>query len=219
MRKRGGLGDIAEASPHSCGEEITRRQPFGSSKALESIFRTKSPLEALENLFGTKSPLRSVHTQAMLVAGFESPVKGLKALEVDRVRAQATLGAQATRGPPFSAKKMFDIFYTEPEKSLGLILPTYTWTPRDSSLMPEGCANSSGRRLVGQGTKWSSHANIYFWSLGELQSLGVYCDVLGGVVHTQSEDLTWLTYMSEASLFTSLSFRSLDDIVVVKSAR
>ncbi|RWW69005.1 hypothetical protein BHE74_00023426 [Ensete ventricosum] len=114
---------------------------------------------------------------------------------------------------------MFDIFYTEPEKSLGLILPTYTWTPRDSSLTPEGCANSSGRRLVGQGTKWSSHANIYFWSLGELQSLGVCCDVLGGVVHSQSKDLTWLTYMSEASLFTSLSFRSLDDIMVVKSAR
>ncbi|RWW84113.1 hypothetical protein BHE74_00007292 [Ensete ventricosum] len=121
----------------------------------------------------------------MLVAGAKILEKGLKALEVAII------------------------------SRLGLVLPSYTWTPGDSSLAPEGCADSSRRRLVGRKTRWSTRAGVYFWSSGELQPFEVCCDVLEGVVRPQSEDLTWLTYMSKASLFASASFCSPTDAPVI----
>ncbi|RWW49145.1 hypothetical protein BHE74_00044729 [Ensete ventricosum] len=66
---------------------------------------------------------------------------------------------------------------------LGLVLHAYTWTPEDSSLVPEGCASSSGRRLVDWEPGRSPRAGVDFWSLVELQSLGVRCDVLRGVAY------------------------------------
>ncbi|RWW82697.1 hypothetical protein BHE74_00008828 [Ensete ventricosum] len=53
-----------------------------------------------------------------------------------------------------------------------------------------------------------------FGPLGELQSLEVCCDVIEGVVRTRLEDLAWLTFMSEVSLFASTSFFSPADALV-----
>ncbi|RZR90920.1 hypothetical protein BHM03_00018940 [Ensete ventricosum] len=63
---------------------------------------------------------------------------------------------------------------------------------------------SSGRLVLGS----------TFGPLGELQSLEVCCDVIEGVVRTRLEDLAWLTFMSEVSLFASTSFFSPADALV-----
>ncbi|RWW51754.1 hypothetical protein BHE74_00041876 [Ensete ventricosum] len=63
------------------------------------------------------------------------------------------------------------------------------WALRDSSLAPEGRANSSRCRSVGRELGQSSHAGVDFWSLVELQLSGVCCDVLGGVAYPWSGDL------------------------------
>ncbi|RWW59641.1 hypothetical protein BHE74_00033415 [Ensete ventricosum] len=68
---------------------------------------------------------------------------------------------------------------------LDLVLLAYTWTLGDSSLAPEGCANSSGRRLVDREPGWSPHAGV-FWFLAKLQSLEVRCDVPRGVAYLWS---------------------------------
>ncbi|RZS19938.1 hypothetical protein BHM03_00052401 [Ensete ventricosum] len=52
-------------------------------------------------------------------------------------------------------------------------MSAYTWTPEDSSLAPEGCVGSLGHRLVDRELGRSSHVGISFWSLVELQPLGV----------------------------------------------
>ncbi|RWW21745.1 hypothetical protein GW17_00014087 [Ensete ventricosum] len=80
-----------------------------------------------------------------------------------------------------------------------------TW---DSSLVPEGCANSSGRRLVDREPGRSPHAGVNFWSLVELQPLGVRCNVSMRVVYLWSGNIIWLASVGKVSLFTSASFRS-----------
>ncbi|RRT46799.1 hypothetical protein B296_00040561 [Ensete ventricosum] len=60
-----------------------------------------------------------------------------------------------------------------------MILPAHTWVLRHSSLATEGCASSSGCRLVGWEPGRSSHAKVDFRSLVELQLPGVCFNVLG----------------------------------------
>ncbi|RZS19865.1 hypothetical protein BHM03_00052313 [Ensete ventricosum] len=50
------------------------------------------------------------------------------------------------------------------------------------------------------------HAGVDLWSLIELHSLRVYCDVPKGVAYPRSEDLDWLALTGEASLFMSPNF-------------
>ncbi|RWV89057.1 hypothetical protein BHE74_00033641 [Ensete ventricosum] len=79
---------------------------------------------------------------------------------------------------------------------------------RDSSLAPKGCASSSRCRLVDQEPWRSPRAGVDFWSLVELQSLGVRCDVPIGVAYLWSRNLIWLASMGKASLSASVSFCS-----------
>ncbi|RZS00326.1 hypothetical protein BHM03_00030037 [Ensete ventricosum] len=79
---------------------------------------------------------------------------------------------------------------------------------RDFLLSPEGCTSSLGRRLVDRESGRSSGVVVNFWSLVELQSLGVYCDIPRGVVYFWSENFDWLASVGKASLFASASFRS-----------
>ncbi|RZR80276.1 hypothetical protein BHM03_00006271 [Ensete ventricosum] len=72
----------------------------------------------------------------------------------------------------------------------------------------ERCASSSTRRLVNQEPERSPRAGVNFWSLVELQSLGVHCDVPRGVAYLWSGNLVWLASVGKASLFASASFRS-----------
>ncbi|RWV90709.1 hypothetical protein GW17_00047066 [Ensete ventricosum] len=64
---------------------------------------------------------------------------------------------------------------------LNMVLPVYALG--DSSLAPEGCAGSSGHRLAGREPRRSPHDRVDLWSLVELQSRGVCCDVTRGVAY------------------------------------
>ncbi|RRT46420.1 hypothetical protein B296_00046420 [Ensete ventricosum] len=78
---------------------------------------------------------------------------------------------------------------------LGLVMSAYTWTPEDCSLAPEGCVGSLGHRLVDRELGRSSHVGISFWSLVELQPLGVCCDVPGGQARSSLGSLSGLRYV------------------------
>ncbi|RZR78011.1 hypothetical protein BHM03_00003232 [Ensete ventricosum] len=103
---------------------------------------------------------------------------------------------------------MLYILRTEAEVSPRLGSARVHMSAQDSSLVPEGCASSSGRRLVYREPKRSPHAGVDFWSLVELQPPGVCCDVPRGVAYPQSGDLVWLAPVDEASLVASVSFCS-----------
>ncbi|RWW43901.1 hypothetical protein BHE74_00050388 [Ensete ventricosum] len=91
---------------------------------------------------------------------------------------------------------------------LGLVLPVYIWMPEDFSLVPEGCAGSFECRLVDRGLVRLTHTRVNFWSLVDLQPLGVCYDVPERVAYPWSEDLMWLASVGEAFFFASASFRS-----------
>ncbi|RZS19428.1 hypothetical protein BHM03_00051836 [Ensete ventricosum] len=78
----------------------------------------------------------------------------------------------------------------------------------DSSLALEGCVSSLERRLVDRGPEWSPHTGVDFWSLVELQSLGVCYNILERVAYPRSGDLVWLASVGEAFIFVSASFCS-----------
>ncbi|RZS28438.1 hypothetical protein BHM03_00062030 [Ensete ventricosum] len=101
---------------------------------------------------------------------------------------------------------------------LNLVLLVYTWMPGNSSLAPEGCANSLGCRLVDREPRWSPHARVNFWSFVELQSLRVCCDIPERVAYPRSEDVVWLASVGEASLFASALFRSSVGSPIVKAS-
>ncbi|RWW04722.1 hypothetical protein GW17_00032039 [Ensete ventricosum] len=110
---------------------------------------------------------------------------------------------------------MLYILHTELTCHLGLVLPAYIWmpedsslAPEDSSLAPEGCADSFECRLVDRGLGRLTHTRVNFWSLVDLQPLGVCYDVPKRVAYPWSEDLMWLASMGEAFFFASASFRS-----------
>ncbi|RRT80566.1 hypothetical protein B296_00008868 [Ensete ventricosum] len=138
----------------------------------------------------------------MFVAGAKIFEKGLKAFEVGGGLYRLGHGKFICLG----------ILHRGSRSRLGLVLPSYTWMPGDSSLAPEGCVDSSRRQLVGRKTRWSTRAGVYFWSSRELQPFEVCCDVLEGVDRPRSEDLTWL---SKASLFASASFCSPTDAPII----
>ncbi|RWW54877.1 hypothetical protein BHE74_00038518 [Ensete ventricosum] len=79
---------------------------------------------------------------------------------------------------------------------------------QDFLLSPEGCTSSLGHRLVDREPERSSGVVVNFWSLVELQPLGVYCDIPRGIVYLWSENFDWLASVGKASLFASASFRS-----------
>ncbi|RWV89064.1 hypothetical protein GW17_00048808 [Ensete ventricosum] len=101
---------------------------------------------------------------------------------------------------------------------LSLVLLVYTWMPGNSSLAPEGCASSSGCRLVDREPRWSPHARVNFWSFVELQSLRVCCDIPERVASPRSEDVVWLASVGEASLFVSALFCSSVGSPIVKAS-
>ncbi|RWW57309.1 hypothetical protein BHE74_00035934 [Ensete ventricosum] len=84
-----------------------------------------------------------------------------------------------------------------------------------SSLAPERCASSSRCWLGGWEPKQSPYARFDFWSLVELQSLEVCCDVLGGVAYPWLWDLIRLATEGRPSLFYSVFFRSSTGSLVV----
>ncbi|RZS01854.1 hypothetical protein BHM03_00031801 [Ensete ventricosum] len=98
-------------------------------------------------------------------------------------------------------------------------MSAYYLSGKGSNVIPiwvsAACIGSFERRLVDRGPKRSSHAGVDFWSLVELQSLGVYCDVPKRVVYSRSEDLVWLASVGEVSLFASVSFRSSASSLVI----
>ncbi|RRT83652.1 hypothetical protein B296_00004923 [Ensete ventricosum] len=58
------------------------------------------------------------------------------------------LGTQATRDPPSSAKRILFNLHTKVEVSPWLGIASEYMDAQGSSLAPEGCASSSGHRMV-----------------------------------------------------------------------
>ncbi|RZR95625.1 hypothetical protein BHM03_00024502 [Ensete ventricosum] len=82
-------------------------------------------------------------------------------------------------GPHSIAKECYTFYVSRLKCHLGLVLPTETWALGDSSLVYEGCVGSSGHQLVGREPGRSPYVGVDFWYFVELQSPGVYCNVLG----------------------------------------
>ncbi|RRT42428.1 hypothetical protein B296_00057136, partial [Ensete ventricosum] len=122
------------------------------------------------------------------VGGAENPIKRKAYLDRTSMReALEAQGAQVMHGPPSSTKRILYILHAEAEVSPRLgTLPTYIWTSGDFSLVPEGCASSLGRRLVDLEPGRSPCAGVDFWSLVELQPLGVHYNVSRGVAYLWS---------------------------------
>ncbi|RRT51754.1 hypothetical protein B296_00028809 [Ensete ventricosum] len=66
------------------------------------------------------------------------------------------LCAQVMWGLLFSAKECYTFYVLRLKCSLGMVLLAYTWALEDSLLALEGCAGSSGRRLVDREPKQST---------------------------------------------------------------
>ncbi|RWW59587.1 hypothetical protein BHE74_00033472 [Ensete ventricosum] len=78
----------------------------------------------------------------------------------------------------------------------------------DFLLAFERCACFLGHRLVGREPKRSSRVGVDFWSLVELQSFEVCCDIPEGVTYPRSRDIVWLASVAELPSFASVSFYS-----------
>ncbi|RWW48058.1 hypothetical protein BHE74_00045905 [Ensete ventricosum] len=81
----------------------------------------------------------------------------------------------------------------------------------------KGYASSSERRLVDREPRQLPRARVDFWSLVELQSLGVCCEIPRRVDYLWSRNLAWLASLGKTFVFMNVSFHSAVDFPIINA--